>query len=432
MTSKYDIIIVGSGIAGATLANELIRIGKKVLLIEKGGNHKILGNHFAVLRIADKKGFRYTKEHLLIASGITHGGSSVISAGTAFWPPVDCFKPWGIDLEKELKQAKQEARALILPDKLIGKGNIHLLEAGIRLGYDWERLPKFVDPSKCKPKCSACMLGCKYNAKFTARNLLDNALKKGLEIKKRSISHVIIENGKAKGVKPSRGQSIYADRILLSAGGIHSPIILQRSGINEAGKGFFMDPMIFTYGIAPKKEYRTVDEIPMAVGTYNFYKEGFFQSPVMEPWGLFLINYAFQRNPLKILKFRYYNRLMGIMTKIQDEKKGNLSSGRLGINISKKLTERDLQRLKYGNSIAKEVLIEAGSQPRKVFSSSIRGAHPGGTCSIGEVVNSDLQTKIPNLFVCDASILPHSLGTPLVLVLMAFAKRLSRKIENDL
>jgi choline dehydrogenase-like flavoprotein len=29
-----------------------------------------------------------------------------------------------------------------------------------------------------------------------------------------------------------------------------------------------------------------------------------------------------------------------------------------------------------------------------------------------------LQTDIKNLFVCDASILPHSLGTPLVLTLM--------------
>ncbi|MHA2304581.1 MAG: NAD(P)-binding protein [Candidatus Hodarchaeales archaeon] len=86
---NYDTIIVGSGIAGSTLAFELTKIGQKVLLLEKGGNHKLLGNHLAVLRIADKKGFRYTKEHLLVASGITYGGSSLISAGTAFRPPID-------------------------------------------------------------------------------------------------------------------------------------------------------------------------------------------------------------------------------------------------------------------------------------------------------------------------------------------------------
>ncbi|MHA1966400.1 MAG: GMC family oxidoreductase N-terminal domain-containing protein [Candidatus Hodarchaeales archaeon] len=428
---NYDTIIVGSGIAGSTLAFELTKIGQKVLLLEKGGNHKLLGNHLAVLRIADKKGFRYTKEHLLVASGITYGGSSLISAGTAFRPPIDFFKPWGIHLEKELTEAEHESGSTILPDDLIGKGNLHLLNAGNRLDYEWERLPKFIDPSKCISNCSACMLGCKRKAKFTARNSLQKALEMGLTIQKRNIQKVIIENGVVKGVKPKRGHSIYADRVILSAGGIHTPIILQRSSIEEAGKGFFMDPMIFTYGVASEKKHRTIKDIPMTVGTYKFYKEGLLQSAVVDPLGLFIITFAYQRNPLKVLKFRHYPRLMGIMTKIQDEKDGNLSYGRLGISISKNLTERDLKKLDYGESIARDILIEAGSQSNKIFSTHIRGAHPGGTCSIGEVIDSDLQTQISNLYICDASILPRSLGTPLVLVLMAFAKRLARKIGRE-
>ncbi len=428
---KYDTIIVGSGIAGSTLASELTKIGQKVILLEKGGNHKFLGNHLAVVRIADKKGFRYTKEHLMVASGITQGGSSVISAGTAFRPPSDFFKPWGINLGKELSETEQESGTTILPDDLIGKGNLHLLEAGNDLGYEWERLPKFIDPSKCISNCSACMLGCKRKAKFTARHTLNKAVDMGLIIQKKNIKRVIIENGVVKGVKPKRGHSIYADRVILSAGGIHTPIILQKSGLKEAGKGFFMDPMIFTYGVASEKEHRTINDIPMTVGTYKFYKKGILQSAVVDPWGLFIITFAYQRNPLKVLKFRHYPRLMGIMTKIQDEKDGNLSFGKLGISISKKLTEKDMKRLDYGNSIAKEVLIEAGAHPNKIFSTHIRGAHPGGTCSIGEVVDTDLQTKIRNLYICDASILPRSLGTPLVLVLMAFAKRLARKIERE-
>lgn len=428
---KYDTIIVGSGIAGSTLALELTKIGQRVLLLEKGGNHKFLGNHLAAVRIADKKGFRYTKEHLLVASGITYGGSSIISAGTAFRPPTDFFKSWRINLEKELTEAEQESGTVILPDELIGKGNLHLLEAGNGLGYEWERLPKFVNPSECIPNCSACMLGCKRKAKFTARNLLDKAVKMGLTIQKRNIQRVIIENGEVRGVKPKRGHSIYANRVILSAGGIHSPIILQRSGIEDAGKGFFMDPMVFTYGVASEKEHRTIKNIPMTVGTYKFYKEGLFQSAVVDPCGLFIITFAYQRNPLKVLKFRHYPRLMGIMTKIQDEKDGNLSSGKLGISISKKLTDRDIKRLDYGKSLAREVLIEAGANPNKFFSTPVRGAHPGGTCSIGEVVDTDLQTQISNLYICDASILPRSLGTPLVLVLMAFSKRLARKIERE-
>ncbi|MHA1227522.1 MAG: FAD-dependent oxidoreductase, partial [Candidatus Hodarchaeales archaeon] len=79
MEKDFDTIVIGSGIGGATVARELSLAGQNVLLLEKGGYHRLLGNHLAVVRIADRKGFRYTKEHLLIASGITVGGSSVIA-----------------------------------------------------------------------------------------------------------------------------------------------------------------------------------------------------------------------------------------------------------------------------------------------------------------------------------------------------------------
>lgn len=432
MTTDYDTIIVGSGIAGSTLARDLIKADQEVLLLEKGAYHRYLGNHLAVMRIADKKGFRYTKEHLMIASGITVGGSSVISAGTAFRPPRKFFQPWGIDLERELDESEKETGTTILSDELIGQGNLHLLKAGNQLGYGWIRLPKFINSSKCIPNCSSCMMGCKREAKFTARSLVKEAKSQGLQIQKKNVDHVIIKGGKAIGVKPKRGHIIKADRIIVSAGGIHSAVILQKSGINNVGKGFFIDPMIFTYGVASEKAHRTIHDMPMAVGTYKFYEEeGIFQSPVVDPWGIFLISFIYQKNPLKVLKFRHYFHLMGIMSKIQDEKKGILSQGRLGIKISKKITEQDQSRLEKGNSLAKEVLIEAGSNPKHIFSTPIRGAHPGGTNSIGEIVDSNLMTKIPNLFVCDSSILPHSLGTPLILTIMAFAKRLSRYILTE-
>ncbi len=431
-TTAFDTIIVGSGIAGATLACDLTKAGQRVLLLEKGGNHRFLGNHLAVIRIADRKGFRYTKEHLLVASGITVGGSSVISAGTAYRPPREFFQPWGIDLERELDEAEKETGTTILPDELIGKGNLHLLDAGNSVGHEWIRFHKFIDPTICVPNCSACMLGCKRNAKFTARTLIEEGKSKGLQIQKKKVDHVVMENGKAIGVKPNRGHTLRANRIVISGGGVHSPIILKKSGIKNAGGSFFMDPMVFTYAVASEKNHRTIHDIPMTVGTFKFYEEeGILHSPVVDPWGLFLITFAYQRNPLKVLKFRHYRSLMGIMTKIQDEKNGTLIPGRFGIKISKILTEEDQKRLEQGDSLAREVLVEAGSKPNQIFSTPIRGAHPGGTNSIGEVVDSNLQTKIPNLYVCDSSILPRSMGSPLILTLMAFAKRLANQIIEE-
>ncbi len=36
MTDRYDVIIVGSGAGGGTLAHTLARSGKKILLLERG------------------------------------------------------------------------------------------------------------------------------------------------------------------------------------------------------------------------------------------------------------------------------------------------------------------------------------------------------------------------------------------------------------
>jgi len=405
MKNQYDVIVIGSGIGGATVARNLAKMGKKVVMFEKGGNHKLLGNHLAIARMADMKGFRYTKERALVASGITRGGSSMISAGTAFRPPSDSFKSWDIQLDRYLDQAEKETGTTLLPDSLLGKGNLNLLAAGNRLGYKWE--------------------------KFTGRVLIEEGRKNGLIIHKKVIDHVIIEGNQAIGVKPKRGHSIYADLVVVSAGGVHSPIILQKSGIKNSGKSFFMDPMIFTYGIAKEKRNRTINDIPMSVGTYYFHKEGFLQSPVVDPWGLFMLTFVLQRTPWRISRIRHYPRLMGIMTKIQDEKAGHLTQGRFSLSISKPLTSQDQKRIDNGRNIAKEVLIEAGAKKNNIFSTPTRGAHPGGTNSIGEVVNSDLQTDTKNLFVCDASILPQSLGTPLVLTLMAFGMRLANHIEGN-
>ncbi|MGB9023994.1 MAG: GMC oxidoreductase [Candidatus Bathyarchaeia archaeon] len=54
----------------------------------------------------------------------------------------------------------------------------------------------------------------------------------------------------------------------------------------------------------------------------------------------------------------------------------------------------------------------------------LRFSHQDWPVRIGEVVNTDLETRIRSLYVCDTSIIPEPWGLPPVLTVLAFGKRL--------
>ena len=53
------------------------------------------------------------------------------------------------------------------------------------------------------------------------------------------------------------------------------------------------------------------------------------------------------------------------------------------------------------------------------------------TAKIGEIVDSNLETDIKNLFVCDASVLPISPGKPPILTILALSKRLADYLKKE-
>ena len=98
--------------------------------------------------------------------------------------------------------------------------------------------------------------------------------------------------------------------------------------------------------------------------------------------------------------------------------------------ISKPITKRDRKRLQEGSSLAKEIMSKAGARKNSFIDSKIQGAHPGGAAAIGKVVDNNLQTKVDNLFVCDASVLPIAPGLPPILTIIALAKRLAKILTS--
>jgi choline dehydrogenase-like flavoprotein len=203
--------------------------------------------------------------------------------------------------------------------------------------------------------------------------------------------------------------------VILAAGGLGTPQILLNSGIDNASTGLFMDLLVNTYGIT--EDLNLIHEPAMTLVNHDFYKSnGFILSPFVHHPGLV----KFIEFGVKGLTMRD-NQVIGIMTKVRDESTGRVYPDG---TVSKSVTDKDREKLGEGSRIATEILKKVGV--KKTMVSKAQGAHPGGTSAIGRVVDSNLQTEVNNLFVCDASVLPIASGLPPILTIVALAKRLAK------
>ncbi len=416
--------MVGTGPGGATVAMDLSRQGQKVLILEWGDNNPQKGTFFSVVPRAFVPGQSavMTSQALPVVRAITTGGSSVIFCGTAFDPPVDMLKSYGVDISAEVEEMKQDVPLSTLPDELMGRGPSAFLNSAQDLGYDAHKLNHFIEPAKCELNCQLCMYGCPYGAKWDARSFVDKALENGARmINHAKVKKVIVENKKAIGVQYKHNREIFhafAPRIIIAAGGIGSPLILRESGMRSAGYDFFFDPLIYVYGKI--KGLGSGKSVPMSSGIH-FEEDGIVLTDFNMPR---MLKVGFDLQTLKVKQAFSYADTLPIMIKIRDDLGGAVTNGGW---VRKPLTRDDIGRLDKGAEHAKRILTNAGATD--IYRSWRVAAHPGGTVKIGEHLDSNLKTKFDNLYVCDCSVIPQEWGLPPTTSLIALGKRLAKHLR---
>lgn len=418
-----DTVIVGTGPGGATIARELARHGKRVVILEKGKDHQWpVGNVMAYATMYD---IRKSKEGILVRRGITTGGSTMIYSGNAYDPPAFINDKLGIDLSDDVRNTKKELNIKPVPEFFYRQytGTKRLVQAASELGYAMKPQERFIDYSVCDPTCDRCLFGCKKKAKWTARDYLRDAVASGATlITQCHVDKVLVSGTSAAGVAghtPSGAVIVEADNVILAAGGIGSPQILQRTGVRDAGKRFFTDPMSILTGVM-KDGKGTFQEM-----TFTFADESHVGRFVFGNTGAvngFVAQLAALHLPY-IIRGLQMKKLAGMFVKVCDDPVGSIDSDG---TFHKALTARDERAMADGVAIARSVMIKAGVIPSTISVAKGIGGHPGGTCAIGTVVDSNLMTKIRNLYVCDNSVMPESGGIPPVLTLIALAKKFSR------
>ena len=423
--TSYDAIVVGTGPGGASAGRELARSGARVLFLEQGDAAPTAGTltQMAARAAVPGKGAFLHRDLSLLVRALTTGGTSTINFATAAPPPDALFAAHGIDLAPALQAWRAELPLGPLPDALVGPMASRIMTAARSLGHDWHKLDKMIRPASCRSGCWRCVYGCPFGAKWSARELVDEAVKAGATLQARArATRVLVRDGRAFGVEAVVAGSLrswQAPLVVLAAGGIGSPRLLAASNLGAGPAACFSDPVVAVMGSVDDIENGGM-EVPMAAGMHR-HADGIAYADLTLPRPMYQ---AFAAQAGRLDRLFAHARTLSIMVKIRDE-----VGGRIGPRwVDKTLQPADRRKFDQGIALARAVLERAGAH--HIFASHHFAAHPGGSAAIGERVGSDLQTEVAGLYVCDASVIPGPWGLPPTLTLLCLGRRLGWQLAG--
>ncbi|MBN1455826.1 MAG: GMC family oxidoreductase, partial [Methanomicrobia archaeon] len=248
-----------------------------------------------------------------------------------------------------------------------------------------------------------------HNAKWTALEFLEQARQNGAKILPNTpVIDLVVRDGAIAGVQ-TRDKFYEADIVVLAAGALESPRLLQRIGL-PISSHLFVDTFTTIGGVL--KGIGQNSEVPMNA---------------MIECSEFVLYPHISNQLLRMLRANSITvapeDILGMMVKIPDDAVGSVAD-----EITKRVTTHDAALLAEGASIARTMLERAGADTSTFVSTPLRGAHPGGTARIGDLVNTELATEIEGLYAADASVLPKAPGAPPMVTIIALAKYLARNL----
>jgi choline dehydrogenase-like flavoprotein len=418
-------IVVGSGAGGATVAKELQ--GRfQVMVLEAGREFHPFSANLSLIEMIKKTGLLFDEkliqiifpvmrikgaaDKMILVNGIGHGGTTTICAGNAVRKDED-LKAIGIDLDPEFQELSREIPVCSEHQKKWHDQTKQVFAICRDMGLQPVPTPKMANFKRCIG-CGKCVLGCARRAKWDARYFLTQALEKGAElVSECKVQKVVVEHKRATGVEAVTGwrRKFYpADLVVLAAGGLGTPVILQKSGI-ECKANLFVDPVLCVAArIHGSRQNR---EIPMP---FIVQRENYIISPYFD-----FLSFFFHRDwncpPTDIFS---------LMIKLADSNSGSISNKR----IRKSLTDEDKDNLKEGVGLCTEIFRRLGIRRDDLFLGTSNAGHPGGMLPLTESEARTLHSaQLPeNCYVSDATLFPRSIGNPPILTIAAMSKRISK------
>jgi choline dehydrogenase-like flavoprotein len=477
----------------AVVAKELAEAGREVVLLEQGGHYTkedFTQREDEMLPLLyEDMGQRATVDQsILILQGRTVGGSTVHNLCYCFRTPEPILEKWRREAGvRELTAADLlpsfERVERMLKVKPIRPDEVNALNNKIRTGCEKLGYSGFVTNHN-REQCTQsgfCLLGCPFDAKQSmlityvpaadragARLYADCPVRRIVAGAGR-VRRVEAEVVDALGRQRHR-VTVTANVVVLCAGAINTPALLLQSGIANAngriGRTLHLHPSVLMSGVYDEDIYG-YRGIPQSYYVDEFIDlehdpdSGYILMPV---YG-FPVMTASQLPGFGRAHFRMmqnYHRMVGILVLMHDQSSGTVQIDRRGRpQIRYTVNAAEQQRFAEGLQHCAEILFASGAkhviapytQPvvlepddsldvfleRGVRQGDIpiASTHPQSTCPMGEdktraVVNSYGQShELPNLFICDMSVFPTSLGAPPQISTASLADRTAHYIAAN-
>jgi choline dehydrogenase-like flavoprotein len=453
MPYDFDLIVIGSGSGGGTLAYACARAGKKVLLLERGRKHILKEPaHNEQAMLIDKEPYDDRPVRVnglarrLYMGGVLGGGSALYGAAL-LRPSEDDFHPgkhYGTRLPRSIWDWPVEYGALESyyseAERLYGVSgpsdedfgplqkprngfphqarpikpiNQKLMAANRSRGLKPFRLPLAIDFGQCL-ECNACPgFICPTGARRSAAQVVEKAVADNLSLhvstNVEAEQFSLDARARVAGVcvrDRSTGQRrMYrAQRYALAAGAIHSPAILLRSGASGplVGRHYMLHLSPITCGFFPRRtgaEETFIKQVGFAdyyYGTPSYpHKMGLIQSlPVPGP--LMIAKVTSPGLPRALIQF-LRKRMLPLAGIIEDlpHPANRVALGKNGEpELHHTFAPYDLERGRRLGRLMSRILRNAGALfcSSKPFPSDEHVAHHCGTLRFG---------KDPGHAVCD-------------------------------
>lgn len=259
-----DVVVVGSGAGGAVVATELALAGQHVIVLEEGP-HLTAAEHGA-MRPSESIRHVWRDAAMTIAwplgdtppinvtAGRVVGGSSTLTGGVCFRIPERVHDVWleerGLpsDLGRKAMEPCYEAveKAMHVEEVPVSARSrgVELFADGMkRTGFGVQPMQRNTDGRQGEGRCN---FGCPHGAKKSVDlSYLPRAVAAGAEIYADSlVERILFDGDRAVGVegwvldnpraKKRLRLRVRARRVVVACGGMHSPMLLARSGVGKA------------------------------------------------------------------------------------------------------------------------------------------------------------------------------------------------------